>query len=123
MLPRLKADNCAGDGQIEAANTALTILGGTAGHGNGQDHPALIPDGLWKTPVLAPEQQHVALLKTNVSQRLSSTATAADQSRWHGQSRLKLIEVSMHREINMRPVIKSRALEMAVIDGETERFN
>ena len=116
-------DDCTGNGQIETPNTTLSIIRSAAGHGNGENPVATLPDRIRQPDVLTAEQQHVPFLKTDRLQCLTSSPTASDQTEWSRKTVEKLIEIAMNGEIDVRPVIQSGATQMTIINGEPQRLN
>ena len=76
---RLKTDDRARHGEVQAADTALAILRGTARHRNCQYFFAAVTDWIWKTDVFPSKKEHIALLKGHVLQGFTTTPAAANQ--------------------------------------------
>ena len=76
---RLKTDDRAGNGEVQAADTALPILRSTARHRNRKYFLTLVPNWIRETCVFPSEQEHIARLERHVLQGFTPASAAADQ--------------------------------------------
>ena len=86
QLPQLKlytgviTDDPTGDGQIQAAHAATAIFRCTAGHRDGENLIALMPDRIGEADVLTTEQQHVTFLKADGVEGVPTATAATNQA-------------------------------------------